>query len=99
MNSLMNEKLRVQIYGRDYELDPGGLTPLEANRLAGYVDGKMREISTTFNIVDTQKIAVLAALNIALEMSQQQNASSKALSAPDDQAVQAMIATLDKSLK
>jgi cell division protein ZapA len=99
MQPLLNEKLRVRIYGRDYELDPGGLTPLEANRVASYVDLKMKEISDKFNIVDTQKIAVLAALNIALELSQQQTSSARVLSLDDEQSVLGMIATLDKSLK
>ena len=99
MNPLMNEKIRVQIYGRDYELDPGGITPLEASRLAGYVDQKMREIVEKFNIVDTQKIAVLAALNIALELSQQQNTPQKGLTPADDDAVREMIAALDKAMR
>ena len=99
MNTLVSEKLRVQIYGRDYELDPGGLTPLEANRLASYVDQKMREIAETFHIVDTQKIAVLAALNIALEMSQRDSAAQKGLSPADEEAVRAMIAALDKAVR
>ena len=99
MNSLMNEKIRVRIYGRDYELDPGGLTPLEANRLASLVDQKMREISDKFNIVDSQKIAVLAALNIALDLSQQQNAPHKGLTPADEEAVGAMIAVLDKAVR
>ena len=48
-------------------MDPGGLTPLEVQSLAGFVDERMREISSEFNLVDTQKIAVLAAINIALD--------------------------------
>lgn len=99
MNSLMNEKIRVSIYGRDYELDPGGLTPLEANRLASIVDGKMREIADRFNIVDTQKIAVLAALNIALEMAQQMSAPQKGLAPTDEESVKAMISALEKAVK
>ncbi len=99
MNPLSNDKIRVRIYGRDYELDPGGLTPLEANRLAALVDQKMREIEAKFNIVDSQKIAVLAALNIALELSQQQNASHKGLGPADEDAVKEMIAALDRAMK
>jgi cell division protein ZapA len=99
MMPLNNEKMRVSIYGRDYELDPGGLTPLEANRLAALVDQKMRDIAERSNIVDTQKIAVLAALNIALEMSQQRSAPQKSLSPAEEDAVKDMIAALDRAVK
>lgn len=99
MNSLINEKIKVSIYGRDYELDPGGLTHLEANRVASVVDQRMREIADRFNIVDTQKIAVLAALNIALEMSQQRDATQKGLTVGDEEAVKGMMAALDKAVK
>ena len=99
MNPLSNEKIRVRIYGRDYELDPGGLTPLEANQLAAAVDQKMREIAEKFNIVDTQKIAVLAALNIALDLSQQKDTPQKGLALDDEHAVKGMIAALEKALK
>ena len=67
MKNLFNERVRVQIFGRDYEMDPGGLTPLEVQSLASFVDERMREIAEDFSIVDTQKVAVLAAINIALD--------------------------------
>jgi cell division protein ZapA len=67
MNNMMNDRVRVQIFNREYDMDPGGLTPLEVQSLAGFVDEKMREIAERFAIVDTQKIAVLAAVNIALD--------------------------------
>jgi len=67
VKTILSDRVRVQIFGREYEMDPGGLTPLEVQSLAGFVDEKMREISTEFNLVDTQKIAVLAAINIALD--------------------------------
>jgi cell division protein ZapA len=67
MKNVINDRVRVQIFGREYEMDPGGLTPLEVQSLAEFVDEKMREISERFAVVDTQKIAVLAAINIALD--------------------------------
>lgn len=67
MKNLVNDRVRVQIFGREYEMDPGGLTPLEIQSLAEFVDTRMRDIAERFAIVDTQKIAVLAAINIALE--------------------------------
>lgn len=70
MAGVMSDRVRVQIFGREYEMDPGGLTPLEVQSLAGLVDERMREIADRFAVVDTQKIAVLAAINIALDYSQ-----------------------------
>ncbi len=67
MKTILSERVRVQIFGRDYEMDSGGLTPLEVQSLAAFVDEKMREIAEDFSIVDTQKVAVLAAVNIALD--------------------------------
>jgi cell division protein ZapA len=70
MKNLINDRVRVQIFGREYEMDPGGLTALEIQGLADFVDQRMRNIAENFAIVDTQKIAVLAAINIALEYTQ-----------------------------
>ena len=67
MKNLYNDRVRVQIFGREYEMESGGLTPLEVQSVAGYVDEKMHEIATDLGIADTQKVAVLAALNIALD--------------------------------
>lgn len=67
MKTILSDRVRVQIFGREYEMDAGGLTPLEVQSLATYVDDRMREIANEFSLVDTQKIAVLAAINIALD--------------------------------
>lgn len=65
---MLAEKIRVQIYGREYEIDASSLTPLEASALAKYVSDKMQEIARQTNMVDTSKLSVLAALNIADEL-------------------------------
>lgn len=67
MRTSLSDRVRVQILGREYEMDAGGLTPLELQSLATFVDDRMRDIANEFGIVDTQKIAVLAAINIALD--------------------------------
>ena len=98
MNSLVVEKVRVNIFGKEYEMDPGGLTPLEASQLASLVDQKMREISEKLRIVDTQKIAVLAALNIAFELGQKRD-QDNSLGAEEQKKISEMIRTLEKALK
>jgi len=97
MNSVTSDKISVKIYGKDYELDPGGLTPLEASRLATYVDEKMQEISEKLRIVDTGKVAVLAALNIALDLSQAHETDTR-LAAGSERKIDEMIRILDEAL-
>jgi cell division protein ZapA (FtsZ GTPase activity inhibitor) len=98
MNPLVKEKTRVNIFGKQYELDPGSLTPLEANQLAAYVDAKMKEISDKLGLVDTQKIAVLAALNIAFEMGSKQKMVAGELSPQDETKLRGLVDTLEKAL-
>lgn len=70
MRTSLSDRVRVQILGREYEMDAGGLTPLEVQSLATFVDDRMRDIANEFGLVDTQKIAVLTAVNIALDYTQ-----------------------------
>lgn len=96
MNPLVREKIRVNIFGKDYELDPGSLTPLEASQLAAFVDQKMREIAEKLRLVDTQKIAVLAALNIAFELGSKKNAPD--LSPQDENRLRGLLESLESAL-
>ena len=59
----------VEIFGSTYHVR-GDKDPELLQELAGLVDGKMREIAQQVSTVDTAKIAILAALNIADELSQ-----------------------------
>ncbi|MBI1747409.1 MAG: cell division protein ZapA [Acidobacteria bacterium] len=54
---------KVKIFDQIYAVRGEASDHLE--RLAQYVDDKMRKISDEIRVVDTQKVAVLAALNIA----------------------------------
>ncbi len=64
----MKEKVSVPIYGRTYDFDTDVGDALYISSLASYVDQKMQEIAKSTNIVDSMKLAVLAALNIADEL-------------------------------
>ncbi len=59
--------VKVQILGQTYAIR-GDLDERYVQKLAKYVDEKMRAISDATAIVDTQKVAVLAALAIADEL-------------------------------
>jgi cell division protein ZapA len=58
--------IRVEIYDQNYHLR--GTDPEYIQDLAEYVDSKMRLISQQAATVDSLKVAVLAALNIADEL-------------------------------
>jgi len=58
----------VSIYGQTYNLS--GEDPAHVRQLAEYVDGKMRAVAAQGRTVDSLRVAVLAALNLADELSQ-----------------------------
>jgi len=59
--------MKVQIYGQTYNV-AGDLDPAYVVELAETVDTRMREIAAATGMVDSVKIAVLAALAIADEL-------------------------------
>jgi cell division protein ZapA len=60
-----NASVRVEIFDQVYNLR--GSDPEYILKLAEYVDGKMRSVAEATNTIDTVRLAVLAALNIADE--------------------------------
>ena len=65
-----NPPIKVQILGKEY---PVACSPEEQHELliaARYLDEKMRMIRDTGRVIGTERIAVMAALNIAHEFLQ-----------------------------
>ncbi len=60
------QSINVSIYDQVYHLR--GTDPSHIEQLAAIVDGKMRAVSAHGNTVDSLRVAVLAALNIADEL-------------------------------
>ncbi|MBV8050766.1 MAG: cell division protein ZapA [Acidobacteriaceae bacterium] len=60
-----NSSVRVEIFDQGYNLS--GPDPQYILKLAEYVDAKMRAVAEQTHTVDTVRVAVLAALNIADE--------------------------------
>jgi cell division protein ZapA len=60
-----NQAVRVEIFDQGYNLR--GSDPEYILKLAEYVDTKMRAVAEQTQTVDTSRLAVLAALNIADE--------------------------------
>lgn len=61
--------IKVEIYNQTYNIRSDGDNEY-IHRLASYVDGKMREVTAGTYTVDSQKVAILAALHIADELHQ-----------------------------
>lgn len=63
----MRAPVKTQIFGQTYTIR-GELDETYVQELAHYVDEKMRAVADATSTVDTQKVAVLAALAIADEL-------------------------------
>jgi len=62
--SAAKEPTNVTIFGVEYAIS-SDRDPEEVRRIAKYVDDKMWEISENNNLISTEKVAILTALNIA----------------------------------
>lgn len=62
----MKQSLKVDIFGNDYILK-ADTDDIRIQKVAEFVDKKMREVSLSTNSKNTTNIAILAALNIADE--------------------------------
>lgn len=71
----MNPPIKVQILGKEYPISCPQDEQHDLLVAARYLDEKMRHIRDTGRIIGTERIAVMAALNIAHELLQanQQN--------------------------
>ena len=65
-DKVSGSSVHVEIFGQSYTVKAGG-DPGYVEELAALVDAQMREVSKTAGAVDSVRVAVLAALNIADE--------------------------------
>ena len=65
LKDAQNASVRVEIFDQAYNLR--GTDPEYILKLAEYVDTKMRAVAAATNTIDTVRLAVLAALNVADE--------------------------------
>lgn len=63
----MAQRVKVEIFGHAYHI-AGDLEEAYVEKLARYVDAKMKAAAQATQTVDTAKVAVLAALAIADEL-------------------------------
>ncbi len=62
-----SDSVKIEIYDQSYNVN-ADQNEEYLRELAAYVDGKMRSVAEATKMVDSLKVAVLAALNIADEM-------------------------------
>jgi len=97
----MTEKpnlVHVEIFGQTYTVRAGADAGY-VERLAAYVDAQMLEVSRSAGAVDSVRIAVLAALNIADECFQlraQEGESERRAQAKAEVLARALAAALDE---
>ena len=86
----------VQIFGQEYKIS-GFEDRSYVQRVAGFVDERMRELSQASSSLSQERLAVLTALNIADELFQESKRSSETLLSVERRA-DALIAQLDQCL-
>jgi cell division protein ZapA len=86
----------VQIFGQEYKIR-GFEDKSYVEKVAGYVDGRMKELAQSSSSLPPERLAVLAALNIADELFQETKRSSETLLSIEERA-EAMMSQLDRCL-
>jgi len=89
--------VKVEIYDQSYNVHAEGNEEY-LRKLAAYVDGKMRVVAETTRMVDSLRVAVLAALNIADELFAARE-RQQTLDGPLRQRVEKCVALVEKALE
>jgi cell division protein ZapA len=92
-------RVETRIYDNDYVIT-GEATEDYINRVSGYVDSRMKELSRAFPEASSTKLAILTAVNIADEFFQLKENPSKEGSPTVEleERARKLIVLLDKSL-
>ncbi len=91
------DAIRVTIYDQEYFMR-GDLDEVYIQKLAEYLDAKMRSIAERTRTVDSLRVAILAGLNIADEYHQLKS-KYEATTGQIDEKVEAYTRVLDQFLK
>ena len=91
-----SQSIAVEIYDQIYNLR--GTDPAYIQQLAHVVDAKMRAVSALGNTVDSLRVAVLAALNIADELFVARERQEK-IEGPLRKRVEKCVALVEKALE
>ena len=86
----MAEDIEVTIFGQTFRIAAGSAEPEYIQRLATYVDERMRTIAHAASAASLHRVAVLAALNIAddlLKLQEQHSHASETMTAKTEQLI------------
>lgn len=96
--------VQVEIFGQSYSVKAGE-DPSYVERLAAFVDEQMKDVSRASGAVDSVRIAVLAALNLAdecwqlrRELERARSAKGQATTTVPDERVRRLAKTLAAAL-
>ncbi len=89
--------MKVDIYDQSYNVSAGE-NEAYVRELAAYVDAKMREVAEAARTVDSLKVAVLAALNIADELFSLRSRQQE-IAGPLRKRVEKCVALVEKALE
>jgi cell division protein ZapA len=95
----MEEKrgpIRVNIFGTEYPIR-GDADPAYVEKIAQFVDTKMREVSKQLSLPSMTKVAILAAMNITDELFKERAEREKTVSQFEERAAK-MTGWLEKEL-
>ena len=88
----------VEIFGQRLGLRADG-DATRLQELAGFVDTRMREVADRSSSVDTVKIAVLTALNIADELFQERESDQDARHKKLEEQAERLVLKLEEAMK
>jgi len=88
----------VEIFGQRLGLRADG-DEARLEELARFVDGRMREVADRSSSVDTVKIAVLTALNIADELFQERESDQDARHKKLEEQAERLVLKLEEAMK
>ena len=80
---LETESVTVTIFGKEYTLK-GGADSEYVQEIAAFVDKRMSEVARNAAVVSTDRIAILAAVNIADELFREQHKRMEATATLED---------------
>jgi cell division protein ZapA len=89
--------VKIDIYDQSYNVNTDQDEEY-LRELAAYVDGKMREVAEATRIVDSLKVSVLAALNIADELFSSRTRQQE-IGGPLRERVQRCVALVEEALE
>lgn len=88
----------VEIFGQRLGVRADG-DPSRLQELASFVDDRMREVADRSSSVDTVKIAVLTALNIADELFQERESDQDARHKQMEKKAERLVHTIEEAMK